>query len=150
MMPGPISLTLIGLCVGTLILTRESRDRLVPAFAWYLAVSLAASIVVHWFRHGSESRSVALMWLDCLGLYVAGMAAVCRWEWTPWLCGLVAATAVECAAHLLYVLGLIGGDLHTLALNILFLCQIASLLLGRTAPPQEDLRAPLLDDAAAA
>ena len=147
---GPVSLGLIGICAGAIAFTRKSKDRLVPVLAWYVALSMAVSMLVHWTQHGTDTRSTDLMWMDCAGLYLLGMAAVCRWERTPWLYGLRAATALECAAHLLYVLGVIGGDQHTLALNLLFLGQVASLLAGRGAPPQDDLRAPLLDEAAAA
>ena len=148
-MIGPISLVLLGTGAAAVILTRRSPDRLVQPLAWYVALSLAGSMLVHWTQHGPDTRSTALMWLDCLSLYLVGLATVCRWQWSPWLYGLLAATALECAAHLLYVLGLVGGDQHTLALHVLFLCQVGSLLLGRTAPPQEDLRAPLVDMAAA-
>ena len=141
MIVGPVSLGLIGTCGGTIVLTRKSEDRLVPVFAWYLALSMAASMLVHWTQHGTDPRSTVLMWMDCGGLYLLGMTAVCRWARTPWLCGLIAATALECGAHLLYARGLIGGDQHTLALHLLFLAQAASLLA---------LRAPIVEEVAAA
>ena len=149
-MIGPVSLTLAGVCAGTVIVIRRSRDRLVPVFAWYVSTAFVASMLVHLTQHGSDPRSTALMWLDCIGLYLAGLSAVCRWQLVPWLCGFLASTALECVAHIVYVLGLISGDQHTLALNLLFLCQVSSLLLGRTAPPEEDLKEPFLDELAPA
>ena len=145
---GPVSASLIALSALVVLATLRSPDRTVPALACYVALDLVASLLVHWTVHGFV-RATPLMIVDAAGLYVMGLMAVCRYDRPLWLYGLCAATGLECLSHIAYVTGWVGGDQHTLSLNVLFALQVASLILGRFSKPEDDLRTTLGNELAA-
>ena len=146
-MVGPVGVAVLVLSSGCVVATRKSRDRDVRLLARFIALSAALSLLVHLTVRGASGRASPMMLLDVAGLYVMGLWAVCRLDRPAWLYALISATAAQCCAHLLYVADLIPGDIHTLALNLLFLAQIGALVGGRYSTPEEDLRTPLLDEA---
>ena len=146
---GPVSASLIVASALLVLVTWKSPDRNVPALACYVALDLAASLLVHRSVHGL-GRASPLMVVDAAGFYIMGLMAVCRYDRPLWLHALCAATGLECVAHIAYLAGGIVGDQHTLALNILFAAQVASLVWGRFCKPEDDLHALLRDELGAA
>ena len=146
-MVGPVGASILALSVGCVVATRNSRDRGVRFLACYIALTAALSLIVHLTIKGASGRASPMMLLDVGGLYVMGLWAACRLDQPTWLYALISATAAQCGAHLLYVADVISGDIHTLALNVFFLVQVGALITGRYAMPEDDLGAPLLDEA---
>lgn len=134
---GAVSDTLIAASALTTMVSLTSRDRTVTALAGFIVLDLFVSLFVHWTVRGVD-RSAPLMLMDCVGLYIMCLAAVCRLDRPLWLYGLCAATALECLSHLAYVVGWIGADGHILSLNLLFVAQLACLLAGRWSAPEHE------------
>lgn len=129
-----------GLVAGAALVTAlslGSRDRAVTALALFVTADLLVSLLVHWTLRGL-GRSAPLMLMDCVGLYIMCLTAVCRLDRPRWLYGLCLATALQCLSHLLYVAGWISANGHILLLNLLFLAQLGCLVAGRWSAPEDE------------
>ena len=134
---GPVSLCLVTASALVVLLTRKARDRSLPILAWCLAFSLALSFGAR-LLHEPAGRATPLMLIDAAGLYATGMMAICRFDTPRWLYAIAAAFLLQCVAHLAYVGELISNNQHILALNALYVTELAALLVGnaRRADPE--------------
>ena len=126
---GLVSLALTVASLTVVQLTRQARDRSLLVLAWVIFASLVLSLVVHsaFQPHG---RATPLMLVDGLTLYVAGLMSVCRFDRPGWLYALCGALALQCTAHAAYVSYLISNNAYILTLNVLFISELGTLLIG--------------------